>query len=1125
MTLLFTDLAGSSALLQRLGDDAGEELRRQHFAALREALAGAGGEEVKNLGDGLMAVFESAAAAARCAIAMQRAIEAHGRAAGAPLGVRVGLHVGEPARDEGDYFGAAVVVAKRLCDAASPGQILVSDLVRGLVAPKSGFVFTSVGDVPLKGMGVVAAFTLEWHARKLPVAPAAAGRSGFIGRRAQLDRLDAGLGEAGEGGLRVILVLGEPGVGKTRLTSELVARHRDDVTALSARAYPLGATASLGLWVEALERTLRACAPMEVAELCGGHLEDLATLLPSARAAWAGPGPAEPPRIRLLDALAGLLERMSRRGPLVVTLDDVHLADGSSWEALNFLARNLVECPILVLLVARPEELASHAVAGEVVRGLEQEGLLARLAVAPLSDMEVRELAAELVRGPVPDALVDWLAERAQGSPLFVTGLVRALLDEGADLEHPSLRSLPEDLSDRVQARLRDLDSTAKAVLEQLAVIGYRAELADVLRLTGQSLDALAGILERLQAVRLVAEVEAGRELLYEIAHPLIQEAIYTQISGARRRALHRHTARVLVEAGRYGAAASHVVQAADPGDEEAVSTLCEALRRAEAGGHHREALALLDALLEMLPPGDQRWLRVLEVMPITPDWIVDHRADANADVGVRAMRRADQVLERTSDTAHRAAVKFSLGSLLAWGMCELEEGRELVERARDLFAEAGDVRSALVATNELGYHTVFVDDLPGHERCAREVLAAAEGRGDMVLQVQALSSLSWALYVAGRIDEAIPVIQRGVEVARAADKEYRVCYLSAMLADSDQLLGRAHNRPALEALKEVHPAYRDTLLLDFGAHMAWMEGDLKAAVAAARDQLAWDGAMSMRRAHGGSMAVMALAEMGLHDDAASLHHATAATFHGRSCWVMSRLADWSGAVATWLAGNHDEGLRSLARTTEDAIACGYWVYGRWAAVDLAEAAAAGDDTELASRAESLLATDPWPPPGPSHDGARALVAAKGTNVEALEEAAAAFAAAGWPLHEGRALALLGGALARHDRARAAEALEGAVSRFGACGAVVRRERALGVLAGLGPRGRRRKAALVGPDALSAREHEVATLAAQGRSAREIAEQLFIGERTVETHLANAYAKLGVASKVDLVRRAAELGL
>ncbi len=539
MTLLFTDLAGSSALLQRLGDEAGDDLRRRYFGVLREAVRDAGGQEVKNLGDGLMVVFESAAAASRCAIAMQRAIERDGSGPGPRLGVRIGLHVGEPARDEDDFFGAAVVVAKRLCDAASPGQILVSDLVRGLVAPKSGFVFTPVADVPLKGMDdQVAAFALDWRqperSGSAPVAP----RGSFIGRDPQLDRLEAELADATRGRLRVVLVLGEAGVGKTRLTSEFVRRHRDGLVALSARAYPLGATASLGLWVEALEPTLRTFSPTEVTELCGGHLEDLAALLPSARAAWGRSAPVEPPRIRLLGALARLLEELARPSAVVVTLDDVHLADGSSWEALNYLARNLVDSPLLILLVARPSELAAHPVAGEVVRALEQEGLLTRLAVSPLSSAEVRDLAAELVRGQVPDALVQWLTQRAEGSPLFVTGLVRALIEEGADFEHPSLRSLPEDLSERVQARLRALDGAAKAVLELLAVIGYRAELTDLLRLTGQSLDDLAAILERLETVRLVGEVEAGRELLYEVAHPLIQEAIYGQISGARAGAL-----------------------------------------------------------------------------------------------------------------------------------------------------------------------------------------------------------------------------------------------------------------------------------------------------------------------------------------------------------------------------------------------------------------------------------------------------------------------------------------------------------------------------------------------------------------------------------------------------------
>ena len=202
-------------------------------------------------------------------------------------------------------------------------------------------------------------------------------------------------------------------------------------------------------------------------------------------------------------------------------------------------------------------------------------------------------------------------------------------------------------------------------------------------------------------------------------------------------------------------------------------------------------------------------------------------------------------------------------------------------------------------------------------------------------------------------------------------------------------------------------------------------------------------------------------------------------------------------------------------------------------AVDLAEAAAYSGDIALAIRANDLLIKDPWPQTNPTQHAARAVVSGvaslAGGNrrvaVELLTQAVAAFRTSGWSLLEGRALALLGTAIARHDRARAVETLAQAAERFGSCGAVVRRERALACLARLSTKGRRKRVDLVGPGSLSAREREVARLASQAFPAREVAERLFISERTVESHLANVYAKLGVASKMELIRRAGTLGI
>jgi class 3 adenylate cyclase len=173
-TLLFTDLVGSTELLDRLGEDAGERLRREHFAILRAAAREHGGREVKSLGDGLMLAFASALGAVACAIEMQRRVTVYRDARGEnPMRLRIGLNAGEVITAEDDYFGAPVVVARRLCDIADPEQILVSEVVRSLAGSRHAHRFHALGPLKLKGLsGPIAAFALDWR------APAQMSRSG-----------------------------------------------------------------------------------------------------------------------------------------------------------------------------------------------------------------------------------------------------------------------------------------------------------------------------------------------------------------------------------------------------------------------------------------------------------------------------------------------------------------------------------------------------------------------------------------------------------------------------------------------------------------------------------------------------------------------------------------------------------------------------------------------------------------------------------------------------------------------------------------------------------------------------------------------------------------------------------
>ena len=161
-TILFTDMEGSTALTQRLGDAGAQELVRSHNAIVREALKAHAGSEIKHTGDGIMASFSSASRALDCAVAIQRAVEERSRfilrkaqdepaaPVEAPLRVRIGLNAGEPVAEEEDLFGTAVQAAARICDQAEPGQILVSDVVRQLAAGKA-YRFTGRGEVLLKG--------------------------------------------------------------------------------------------------------------------------------------------------------------------------------------------------------------------------------------------------------------------------------------------------------------------------------------------------------------------------------------------------------------------------------------------------------------------------------------------------------------------------------------------------------------------------------------------------------------------------------------------------------------------------------------------------------------------------------------------------------------------------------------------------------------------------------------------------------------------------------------------------------------------------------------------------------------------------------------------------------------
>ncbi len=949
----------------------------------------------------------------------------------------------------------------------------------------------------------------------------------LIGRDAAIAVIERERLRACAGQFRILLLAGDPGLGKTRLAREIITRTRRHTIALSARGYPLGATAAFGLWSEALEGYLRELRSDEVAELCGAFRDDLAVLVRSVAALQGSAPPAHPPRVRLLEGLAALFANLVRRRPMLVFLDDAHLADASTWEALGYLARNIPDARMLVLVAVRPVELNEHTAAIDVILGLEQEALLTRLDMRPLGHHDLSRLAEGVVGERPPGALVDWLVERSRGNPLFAIGLLQALVEEGADLAAPRLRSLPEELALRVSMRVQRLEMASLETLELLAGVGRRVGFHELVDVTGLSEDRALMSLEQLVRVRLVTETERGHELSYEIAHPLIQEAVYQRLGGVRRRRLHRRIGRVLFASGQLGEAAQHFARSADVGDQEAIRALSDAVREAERRAAYRESLAILAALVELVPAGDERWLKVLDALSWRAEWVVDHRADGYATLGVMSMRAIDSLLTGSSEPAPRAAVKFRLANFLGWGTGELDEAERACVEAHTLFEQCGDSASALLAENELAWISGLRGNYAQMAIHGLRVARAAEVVRERFAALQAWHVCGFAAFVRGRFFEADAALRRSNQIAIEEGRTYRITVGLTVRACAFAVSGRPDEAVALVVeAKMLDPAWRDSLLPEWEVLIHWFAGSFRMALACAEEAAARAvGELSRRRALGVVFAALSAVEAGQLPRARTDLERVRCAFGGRDWQFFSHLAGHVDALLAWQAGASAEAITSLRETAARALATGAEPFAAIVLVDLAEAASDCGDAVTAREAAAQLEQIARHVNRPLYDALAAIGAAAAGEAEAARVAVELLSTSNCKAFYARALDRFGRSVVDTDRREAVAALQRAAVTFDRCGAAWRRDRAREALRRMGTSGRRVAATVLGASSLSPRERQVARLAADGRTIRDIADQLVIGERTVETHLAHAYAKLGVRSKTELMRRAGELPL
>jgi DNA-binding CsgD family transcriptional regulator len=416
----------------------------------------------------------------------------------------------------------------------------------------------------------------------------------------------------------------------------------------------------------------------------------------------------------------------------------------------------------------------------------------------------------------------------------------------------------------------------------------------------------------------------------------------------------------------------------------------------------------------------------------------------------------------------------------------------------------------------------------------AQALTTEAREVGDAFAEMLALAALVAAALACGRWDEAWNANSRAAELAGEHERRYRLTVAANMAATIRGLEGWLSEARALFAeAKQRDPGYRETGHLDAEAITCVMGGDFGAALGAARESANASPGARLRRVGGMLFGAFAAIELGLTDEAVQHLDRARGVLRGRHWQWYLPVSHHAAGLLNWSQGRLDAALEELRPAADRLQETNLNPFAAPALLDLAELCAELGDAAGSGEAAEQLANvsaqaqrerftamadlaEAWAALAAGETPAAAAAAGKGLELLASIDC---------PILLARGHYVLGRALASTAPAEAAAAFDEAARAFERCGAVWRRGQVVAAMRRTGSSGRRVLAAARGPNSLTRREREVARLGAQGKSAKEIATALFVGERTVETHLGNVYAKLGVESKMDLVRRAAELGL
>ncbi len=984
VSVLFTDLVGSTALASRLGADATEDLRRAHFALLREALVAHGGREVKNLGDGLMVAFTGVGSALDAAVAMQQAIDRHNRNGGEPLAIRIGVAAGDAEEEDGDLFGEPVVVAARLCAKADGGTILVPEVLR-LLAPRGVHELRPIGDLHLKGLPEpVAGYEVVWTpaedtsaaaiALPLPARLAVPYPTGFVGRAHERELLDVARKAAEAGERRGALLAGEAGMGKTRLVTETAkAAHDAGAIVLYGRcdeelAIPYQP------WVEALghyvasadDATLARHVPDDLAEL-GRVVPDVARRRPDLSLPTSVDAATD--RHLLFRAVTSVLGDIARDQLCVLVLDDLHWADQATIALLRHALSAVDLGAVLVVGTYRDTDLDATHPLTDALAALHREPGIDQITLRGLDDTDIVAFVASIAGHGLADdgvALAHAVRAETEGNPFFVGEVLRHLADTGAIVQHDGRWEATVDLAEVglpasvravVGQRVRRLGPDAHQALVAASVIGREFDLDLVVAVATLDEDAVLDALDAATAAGLVAET-AARPDRFTFTHALVQHTLCDELTGARRTRLHHRVAEALEATlgddpgDRIGELATHWLAATRPADRDKAITYARqagdramtALAPAEAARWYTQALHTLD------PDGDPRTRCELLIA------VGRAQAAQAAAMGVDTLCEAGELAHAigADDLIVAAATAQRYVGIGEIG----ERPVRIIERALDALGPADAAeRATLLAA--LADHLQWEDPPARPIQLAEEATAVARRIGDPAVLI-AVAQHTSATLALDRLADLDDLTSAALDLAAAASNhdaegdiaEARIT-LALLLADGDEAraaLARFSTATDLSA-NAHHSWWRQAER----SRLALLDGDPARAEAHADEALAMSSNATEVSAYGGLLYSIRyhqgrLPELLELSEQVAADNSAVASFQAVVPFVVA------------IAGDHERARALLAeqRSTVLARADGRWLEHMWLNCMwlFGEAAATADDADTATEVHRQLL--PW---------------------------------------------------------------------------------------------------------------------------------------------------------------------